>query len=55
MPASQMLELHAAQQTTSCTLLRMTEASHMDAYSTEAMIYWPTLRKFFNEVTGVRR
>lgn len=49
-PASQMLELHAAQRTASCTLLRMEAAGHMDAYDTEARTYWPALRKLYAEV-----
>ncbi|MEW5303342.1 MAG: hypothetical protein WDW38_001670 [Sanguina aurantia] len=49
-PASQMLELHAAQRAASCTLLRMESAGHMDAYSSEARTYWPALRKLYTEI-----
>ncbi|KXZ56506.1 hypothetical protein GPECTOR_1g453 [Gonium pectorale] len=45
-PASQMLQLHAAQTSEHCELEKFRYASHMDAYDVEPEQYWGALTRF---------
>ena len=48
-PAPQMLQLHAAQSSSSCVLQRFEQSDHMNAYDEEPEKYWGTLAAFVKQ------
>ena len=48
-PAQQMRELYALQRTSSCNLVEMPGAHHMDAYVVAPGLYWAALRVFLDK------